>query len=65
MEWARGQTVALTASLCNCLVAEINQIVIEKDRLDLPEPCPINCDIRGLGEVLTSLLRFGKHFGEH
>ena len=64
MQWARRQTVALTASLYNLLVAELNQIFIEQDRLDLPKPCPINCDIRGLSEILTGLFRLGKHRGE-
>ena len=58
---AGGQTMRSAADLANRFVATIDQLLIERPRLDLPEPLPANGDAPFLRESCACLARFLQH----
>jgi hypothetical protein len=64
VEGAGREAMWLGADFRDGFVAERDEIVVKKDRLDLPEAFPGNGDVAFGGEAFAGFSRFGKHAGE-
>src|SRR5205085_9956779 len=64
VEGAGGEAMWLGAGLGNGFVAERDEIVVEKNRLDLPEAFPGNGDVPFARETLAGFACFGEHAGK-
>ena len=59
MEGAGGEAMRFGAGLGNGFVGKSDEVVVEQDRLDLPEAFPGNGDVAFGGETVAGFLRFG------
>src|SRR5437764_12822703 len=64
VERAGGEAMRFGADLGNGLVAERDEIVVEKNGLDLPEAFPGNGDVPFARETLAGFACFGEHAGK-
>ena len=61
MERPRGEAVRGLGHLSYRLVGQLDQSLVEEDRLDRPDPLPGDVDSLLLGELVGELLGPGKH----
>src|SRR5262245_4751296 len=61
MEWARRKAVRVARDLCDRLLAETDQRLVEEDRLDRPDPLPLDVDVLLRRETLAGCTGFREH----
>ena len=64
MEWAGREAMGFGAGFGDGFVAKGNEVVVKKNRLDLPEAFPGNGDVAFLRESFAGRFRFSQHAGE-
>src|SRR4029450_8804911 len=64
VERAARKAVGRAGDFLDRLVGELDQLVVEQDRLDVPNPLPVDVDIALCGEAGSGLPRGLEHRGE-